>query len=144
MRKRSSLKSEAVRRIRLILFFETLLVVGSVVAAYLLQWRIPLPVWLAVPAGLLLWLGGLMFTLNRRRRWMAQNGVRSRRGGRNGYPLVKARGIMHLGVALGFRSWPTLALAAVLFALNLILAMRTRRLMPERPWRRRDTSPVNP
>ncbi|MBC7253291.1 MAG: hypothetical protein H5T72_04895 [Actinobacteria bacterium] len=45
-----------------------------------------------------------------------------------------ARGASQLGVAIGFRSWPTLAAAAVFLVLNLFLAARTRRVVLERIW----------
>lgn len=122
------------RRIRHILLIESLLVLGSAIAGYLLHWRIPLPAWLAVPAGLILWAGGLFFTLRLRRRRAERRGREMRGRSRKGYPLVEARGVMHLGVAIGFRSWPTLAAAAVLFAANLALAMRMRRTLLRKPW----------
>ncbi|MDI7252025.1 MAG: hypothetical protein QME89_05640 [Actinomycetota bacterium] len=121
-------------RLRALLWVESLLIMGSVVAAYLLHWRIPLPAWLAVPAGVLLWGGGLLYTLRRRGEWKARRGRGRRRMFPGGYPLVWARGAMHLGVALGFRSWPTLGAAVVFLAVNLFLAARARRVVLERVW----------
>ncbi len=109
MRTQSGVGSDAVRRIRHILLIESLLVLGSAIAGYLLHWRIPLPVWLAVPAGLILWAGGLFFTLRLRRRRAERRGREMRGRSRKGYPLVEARGGMHLGAAIGFRLWPNLA-----------------------------------
>jgi hypothetical protein len=120
------------KRLGALLLVEALVIVGSVVAAYLLRWRIPLPAWFAVPAGLLLWGGGLLYTFSLRGKWRERHRLNLRKGPRRGYPLVWARGASHLGVAIGFRSWPTLAAAAVFLALNLFLAARTRRVVLER------------
>ena len=133
------------KKLRTAFIVEFVAVLASIVVAYAADWRMPISPWIAAPAGLILWGSGLLYTLHLRgeiREAMERGTLPSRR---HGYPMVEARAAMHLGAALGFRSWPTLIVAVVCAAVNLGLAVSMRRrllsrlgpLRRQRPgWRR--------
>jgi len=117
-------------------------VLASVVIAYVTHWRMPISPWIAVPIGLVIWACGFMYTMYLRGKRKEARERRERPTRRRGFPFVEARAAMYLGVALGFRSWPTLIVAAVSAAVNLWLAVSLRRRLRRRmenaaPWRRR-------
>ncbi len=106
---------------------ESIVVLASVVIAYITHWRMPISPWIAAPAGLAIWAGGLAYTMHLRGEWKKAAETRERPAGRRGFPLVWARAAMHLGVALGFRSWPTLIVVAACLVVNLLMAVYVRR-----------------
>ncbi len=118
---------------------ELIAVWASVILGLALHWLMPVSALAAVPIGLLLWIGGLAYTLHlsqeisRRRESRAVLRLKRPRG----YPMVEARAAMHLGVAIGFRSWLTLIVAAIAIILNLGLAISFRNKMQRRLERRR-------
>ncbi len=106
---------------------EFVAILASVVVGWAAGWRMPIKPWIAIPAGLVLWGCGLAFTMHLRRRMQAARERHVRPPRPRGYPLVTARAAMHLGVVLGTRSWPTLAVAVLCAAINLGVAIRFRR-----------------
>ena len=120
------------QRFRGLFIGEFIAILASVVIAYITHWRMPISPWIAVPAGTALWAGGFVYTLHLRKGFREAAGGRRKPAQRRGYPLVEARGAMHLGVALGFRSWPTLIVAVACLAVNLSLAVHMRRKLRKR------------
>jgi|GEM_PF-1880680 len=122
------------RNLKFLIVGEFLAVWLSVIAGLALRWRMPISPWVAVSLGLLLWICGFAYTL--RLRSMLQKGHQGggRQAGRlrRGYPMVEARAAMHFGVAIGFRSWPTLGVAVACIVLNIALAFSLRRRMRRR------------
>ena len=134
-------KSAPGRRFKALFIAESVAVLGSVVVAFIAHWRMPISPWIAAPAGTALWVCGLLYTLHLRKEWKEAGQRRERPARRRGFPLVEARAAMHLGVALGFRSWPTLVVAVACIAVNLGLAVSMRRKLRGRigrcgPWAR--------
>lgn len=115
------------KRFQLLFIAEFVAVLASVAVAYITHWRMPISPWIAAPIGLVLWACGFMYTMYLRGKWKEARERRERPTRRRGFPFVEARAAMHLGVALGFRSWPTLIVAAVSAAVNLWLAISLRR-----------------
>jgi hypothetical protein len=121
------------QRFRGLFIGESIAILASVVIAYISHWRMPVSPWIAVPAGTTLWACGFVYTLHLRKGFReAAEGRRKPATRRRGYPLVEARGAMHLGVALGFRSWPTLIVAVACLAVNLLLVVYMRRKLRKR------------
>jgi hypothetical protein len=111
---------------------ELVLVWASVAVGIIAHWRIAISPWIAAPVGLVLWICGFLFTLHLRKELKEVREKRVRPAKRRGYPMVEARAAMHFGVALGFRSWPTLGVAVVCTAVNLGLAVSFRRKLRKR------------
>jgi type IV secretory pathway TrbD component len=120
------------QNIQWIFLSELVLIWGSVILGFAAHWRIPLSPWIAAPIGLALWIFGFIFTLHLRKELKEVREKRVRPVRRRGYPMVEARAAMHFGVALGFRSWPTLGVAIACTAVNLWLAVSFRRKLRER------------
>ena len=102
---------------------------GSVITGLAAGWRIGIPVPVAVPLGLLVWLLGLLYNVSfiqRRRRGLA---VRRPALGHRGFLRISARTIMNLGVAIGFGSWLTLIVAAILIPFYAAAARRRERYL---------------
>jgi len=130
------------KRFQALFIAEFVAVLASVLIAYVTHWRMPISPWIAAPTGLVLWACGFMYTMYLRGKWKEAAERHERPARRRGFPFVEARAAMHLGVALGFRSWPTLIVALVSAAVNLWLAISLRRRLRNRmgdadPWRRR-------
>ncbi len=112
---------------RLVFLIESVVIIASVIAAYALHWRMSISPWIAIPSGIVLWASGLIWTVRLRSRLRkavdkSMPLIRPR-----GYPMVEAKAAMHLGAAVGFRSWPTLAAAGIFFLFNLWMAVSARR-----------------
>jgi hypothetical protein len=120
------------KRLQALFVFEFAAVLASVAIAYATHWRIPVSPWVAAPIGLVLWACGFIYTMHLRSEWKEATERRRRPARRRGFPFVEARAAMHLGVAIGFRSWPTLIVAAACLAINLWLAISMRRRLRER------------
>lgn len=129
------LKSAGGKRLRAAFIAESVAILVSVVVAFVTRWRMPVSPWIAAPAGTALWACGLLYTLHLRKDLREAVERRVRPARKRGYPMVEARAAMHLGVALGFRSWPTLIVAAACLVFNLYLAVRLRRLLRGRAGR---------
>jgi hypothetical protein len=114
---------------------QLVLVWGSVIIGLLTGWRMPLPRWAAIPAGLAIWFGGLILNLQGRKRFREVMGPGGLKARKRGYPLIAGRTAMNLGIALAFRSWPTLVATALLLAFYLLLAQKVRSSIPWPPRR---------
>jgi hypothetical protein len=121
------------KKFSVLLIVELVAIWGSVILGLALHSRIPMPVAAAVPIGLLLWIGGFAYTLHRRQsiQKRRETGAISMQRSR-GYPMLEARAAMHFGVAIGFRSWPTLGVAAAATILNLGTAIAFRKKIKKR------------
>jgi protein-S-isoprenylcysteine O-methyltransferase Ste14 len=120
------------KKLRYLFLGELVAILASVAVGWAAGWRMPLKPWIAIPAGLVLWGCGFAFTLHLRRQMQMAREQHVRPPRHRGYPLVTARAAMHLGVALGTRSWPTLAVAVLCAAVNLGVAIRFRRALRDR------------
>jgi hypothetical protein len=126
------------KKFRVLLIIELIAIWGSVILGLALHSHIPMPAAAAVPIGLLLWIGGFAYTL-----YLRQSIQKRRETGAiamqrpRGYPMVEARAAMHFGVAIGFRSWPTLGVAAASTILNLGMAISFRKKIKKRLENRR-------
>jgi hypothetical protein len=118
------------KRLQALFIGEFVAILASVVIAYMTHWRMPISSWIAAPIGLALWACGFGYTMYLRSGWKKAAQRRERPPRRRGFPFVEARAAMHLGVALGFRSWPTLIVAAVIIVINLAMAVSLRRKLP--------------
>jgi hypothetical protein len=118
---------------------ELIAVWASVIAGWVLHWRMPLSSLAAVPTGLILWISGFAYSLHLRQAMARRREAAVGRPFKlpRGYPMVEARAAMHLGVAIGFRSWPTLGVALACLALNLTLAASFRKKIRSRLEQRR-------
>ena len=127
------------KNLKFLIIGELLAVWLSVIAGIAFHWRIPISPWIAIPAGLLLWICGFLYTLRYRATIKERHkaGIRAARKPWRGYPMVEARAAMHFGVAIGFRSWPTLGVAVACVILNLALSLSLRRKMRSRASLRR-------
>jgi len=126
---------DGMKRLRGLFIGEFVAILASVVVAYFTHWRIPISSWVAVPAGTVMWACGFIYTLHLRKGFREAVERRERPAKRRGFPLVEARAAMHLGVALGFRSWPTLIVAVVCIAINVGMAIALRRKLRSRTGR---------
>lgn len=124
------------KKLRVLFIGELVIIWASVALGLMAGWRIPISPWIAIPVGLLLWICGFLYTLRLRGQFKEAAERHRRPPRRRGYPLVEARIAMHLGVALGFRSWPTLGAALVFAAVNLGLAAYWRHKLRDRFGRR--------
>lgn len=110
-----------------IIFVHFLAIWASVATGLIAGWLLPLPVWVSMPLGFLLWVGGLLYnisSINRQRREPATH--RAAEDHRI-YQRISARTLMNLGIALAFRSWLTIIVAIVLIPLYTAAARRRRR-----------------
>lgn len=126
------MRTKAAKKFRGVFIIELVAILASLAVAYITDWRMPLSPWIAVPAGVVLWISGFGYTMHLRRRFREVREQGMRPGKRRGYPMVEARAAMHLGVALGFRSWPTLVVAVACAAVNLGLAIYLKRRIRDR------------
>jgi hypothetical protein len=106
-----------------------LLVWGSVITGLAAGWRVPVPIVISIPLGLMIWALGLLYNVSliqRHRRGLATHRAAQ---ARRSYQRITARTIMNLGVAIGFRSWLTLIAAVILIPFYASAARRRQRYM---------------
>lgn len=102
---------------------------GSVITGLAAGWRIGIPLPVAIPLGLAIWLLGFLYNLSiirRQRRGLATHRTALARGGTL---RIAARTIMNVGVAVGSRSWLTLIIAALLIPFYAAAARRRERYL---------------
>ncbi|MEW6555175.1 MAG: hypothetical protein AB1384_12930 [Actinomycetota bacterium] len=92
-------------------------------------WRINIPLAVAVPLGLLVWAAGFLYNISIVRRRRQRLATHRSAVTRHGYQRILARTAMNLGVALGFRSWLTLIIAALLIPFYAAAARRRERYL---------------
>lgn len=112
-----------------VIFLHFILLWGSVITGLAAGWRINIPLPVAVPLGVMIWLLGLLYNLSviqRRQRGLARH--RSALA-RSSYLRITARTIMNLGIALAFRSWLTLIFAVVIIPFYAAAARRRERYL---------------
>lgn len=101
---------------------------GSVVTGLAAGWRIGVPLPLAIPIGLAIWLLGFLYNLslvNRQRRRLPSRLTSIR----HSYLRIMARSLMNLGVAIGSTTWLTLIAVAILVPLYTAAAHRRERYL---------------
>jgi hypothetical protein len=102
---------------------------GSVITSLAAGWRINMPLPVAIPLGVMLWLLGILYNfsvIQRQRRGAATHRTAQ---ARRSYLRIAARTIMNVGVALAFRSWLTLIVAAILIPFYAAAARRRERYL---------------
>ena len=77
-------------------------------------WRLPINNFLAIPLGLLLWALGFWFNMYVIQKARQEPALHRVEMNRRRYQRIAARTLMNIGVAVAFRSWLTLIVAAVL------------------------------
>ena len=87
---------------------------GSVLTGLVAGWRLPINNFLAIPLGLLLWALGFWFNMYVIQRARQEPALNRAEMSRRRYLRIAARTLMNIGVAVAFRSWLTLIVAAVL------------------------------
>ncbi len=102
---------------------------GTVIISLAAGWIIPMPPYVAIPLGIILWLLGLLYNvsiINRHRRGGEMHSIAL---ARRGYQRIVARTVMNLGVALGFRSWLTVIIALLLIPVYTSAIRRRQRYL---------------
>jgi len=102
---------------------------GSVITGLAAGWRMGIPLPVAIPIGMAIWLLGLFYNfsvIQRRRRGLALHRASL---ARRGYLRITARTAMNLGVAIGSRSWLTLIVAILLIPFYTAAARRRERYL---------------
>jgi hypothetical protein len=112
-----------------VIILHFLLFWGSVITGLAAGWRIGIPLAVAVPLGVLVWLTGFLYNAGIVRRQRQRLARHRSAATRRGYQRILARTVMNLGVALGFRSWLTLIIAALLIPFYAAAARRRERYL---------------
>lgn len=102
---------------------------GSVITGLAAGWRIPIPIYVSLPLGLMIWAVGLLYNLSATQRHRRGPATHRAALARRGYQRIIARTIMNLGVAVGFRSWLTLIVAVILIPFYAAAARRRQRYL---------------
>ena len=102
---------------------------GSVITGLAAGWRIPIPIAVAIPLGLMIWALGLLYNVSLTQHHRRGPATHRTALARRSYQRIAARTIMNLGVAIGFRSWLTLIVAALLIPFYAAAANRRRRYL---------------
>ena len=87
---------------------------GSVITGLIADWRLPISNLVAIPVGLILWAAGLLFNMYVIQRARQEPALHRTEMNRRRYQRIAARTLMNVGVAVAFRSWFTLIVAAIL------------------------------
>ena len=87
---------------------------GSVITGLMADWRLPVSNLVAIPMGLILWAAGFLFNMYVIQGARQEPALHRAEMNRRRYQRIAARTLMNIGVALAFRSWFTLIVAAIL------------------------------
>jgi len=112
-----------------VILLHFVLVWGSIITGLAAGWRLPIPIVVSIPLGLMIWALGLLYNVSVTRRY--RRGPATHRSAlvRRSYQRIAARTIMNLGIAIGFRSWLTLIVAALLIPFYASAANRRQRYL---------------
>jgi hypothetical protein len=102
---------------------------GSVITSLAAGWRINMPLSVAIPLGIMVWLLGLIYNVSVIRRQRQGAATHRTAQAQRGYLRITARTIMNLGIAIGFRSWLTLIIAVILIPFYAAAARRRERYL---------------
>lgn len=102
---------------------------GSVITSLAASWRVPLPNYVAIPLGIMIWALGFLYNVSVTRRYRRGQAMHRAALARRGYQRITARTIMNLGVAVGFRSWLTLIIAILLIPVYAAAVRRRQRYL---------------
>jgi len=102
---------------------------GSVITSLAAEWRINIPLPVAAALGVIIWLLGFLYNASMVRRLRRRPATHRSAITRRGYQRILARTIMNLGIAVGFRSWLTLIVAALLIPFYAAAARRRERYL---------------
>ncbi len=102
---------------------------GSVITGLTADWRMPVPIAVCVPLGIMIWALGLLYNLSAIRHSRRGSATHRAALARRSYQRITARTIMNLGIVVGFRSWLTLIVAAVLVPFYAAAARRRQRYL---------------
>ncbi|NPV58684.1 MAG: hypothetical protein HPY75_03345 [Actinobacteria bacterium] len=112
-----------------IILLHFLLLWGSVITGLASQWRIPLPLYLSLPMGAMIWLLGVFYNLSTLRRQRLNAESHRLAVQKRVYHRIAARTVMNLGVVVASRSWLTLIVTALLIPLYANAARRRQQYL---------------
>jgi hypothetical protein len=102
---------------------------GSVITSLAAGWRIPMPYYVSVPLGIIVFILGFLYNVSIVNRYRHGEEMHRLALARRGYQRIAARTIMNIGVALGFRSWLTLIIALLLIPVYTSAIRRRQRYL---------------
>lgn len=112
-----------------VIILHLLLVWGSVITGLAAGWRIGIPLAVAAPLGVIIWVLGFAYNASMVRRQRHRVATHRSAATRRGYQRIVARTVMNIGIAVGFRSWLTLIVAAILIPFYAAAARRRERYL---------------
>ena len=102
---------------------------GSVITSLAAGWRIPMPLYVSAPLGIIVFVLGLLYNISVVNRYRRGEEMHRLSLSRRGYQRIAARTVMNVGVALGFRSWLTLIIALLLIPIYASAIRRRQRYL---------------
>jgi len=102
---------------------------GTVIVSLAAGWLIPMPLYVSIPLGIIVWLLGFLYNVSSVNRYRRGEEMYGTALARRGYQRIAARTIMNIGVALGFRSWLTIIIALLLIPIYTSAVRRRQRYL---------------